>query len=201
MPKQQNKEMKSALKYWIIFLLLMYFSSLFLISCKSKTTVLDQKTEVSSFKFDSTRVEVNKFQIKSLGINDLFKISAPVFITGAGKNCDSLCNLQKEKWLKDSFNMSKQSGNNGYQFLYDEMTKQIAFSIQIGETLSEKNDSIAYYKDRLKEKSEKVTEIPVKLPLTKKENFFYISGIVLWSIIGVIIIYFIIKLVRKTSII
>ena len=152
--------MKKALIYWFSFLLWMYCSSVFLISCKSK--VINKETIKDRSLYESSDISKTSNTDRSLAIYDKFNSAVPYFKTGStDKNCDSLCNAKKEEWLR-TLNQEKQSGNNGYQFYYDELTEQLKLNIEIGETVNMYHDSLAITKQLLRESESKTIEVPVK---------------------------------------
>jgi hypothetical protein len=175
--------MKKAVLFWFVFLLLMYFSSIILVCCKSKTVVLDQVSEKKHFQFDSLAFSTKKIEYKSLEVNDVLQLKVPYFKTGSkDKNCDSLCNAKKEDWLK-SFYSKKESGKNSYSFVYDSLNKQVVLNVKLAQTIDFYKDSLAYIKKQLKESDYKKIEIPIKMPLNQVERFLFFSGCVAWMIL------------------
>lgn len=171
-------------------LLIIAFALLF--ACGKKPIATEEKQKDTFYfqeqKFDNV-LKVNK----SEEINDYFKLAVPYFITGSSdKNCDSLCNLQKERWLKDMAT-AKKSGNNEYSFAYNELTKQLELNVRIGATV-----------DSLKKELSSKNALLIQAESSKKTILvrYVPKWIKILAIIGgIAIIYHIFKILKHFKII
>lgn len=124
--------MKKAIAYFFTMLMILFVASVFLISCKSKQQQPDVNIEVSKEKDSSSHTkntEINK------AIMDKWLLYIGQIKT-AKPECDSITQAALENVLR-SMNVNKQSGDNSYQFKYNQLLKRLELIIKIGATKNE----------------------------------------------------------------
>lgn len=154
--------MRKALTYWYIFIIsLLLITSLAVVSCGKKPTTTEIK-ETKSTNNTEAKYVFKSQTFKSLEIKDALAFSFPKIYTGATKveDCDSLCN-EKIKEALSKVNTSKTSGDNSYKFYYDALNDQLVLNVELGETVTQLNDSIKI-KNQLIEKLENNVRIEPK---------------------------------------
>lgn len=175
----------------LLFFVLLFILALGLQGC-GNTRLHDKSTTTTETEKEKQN-SVKNYQFHSAAISDEFKFAlAPIKTGSPDKNCDSLCNAQIQEML-EKINISKQSGNNSYQWAYDSLNNQIVITTQMGETINQYRDSVAYYKDLKAQKIEVVKEVPVPRQLSKWEAFFIKSGQILWV---VVLVYLALKIAK-----
>jgi hypothetical protein len=179
--------MKTALIHWFRFLIALLLMSVFFAyaSCSKKIISSTEIKKDSISIIDVEKTILKEKLDRSLAINDSLSKRVPYFITNSvDKNCDSLCNAQKENWLK-SINDKKQSGKNGYNLYYNEKEKNLVLAVKIDETVNQYKDSLSIKDKRINElqSSIKTIEIPVEKPFTSLQIFFLRSGYLLWIVL------------------
>lgn len=123
--------MKKAIIYLFAFLLVLAFTSFFIIGCKSKQTTTENNTKDSIFNSvaTNTKTEISK------AIEDSISKFIPVTKTGV-KDCDSICD-EKVTDLLQQLNFSKTSGNNSYKLLYDKHKRLLSFVAKQEQTINQ----------------------------------------------------------------
>lgn len=172
--------MKKAIAYFFSLLIILFFSSLFLVSCKAKKP-LETKTEATTINHDS----INKSRVitRNAQIIDSLKIVIGRIYTDK-KECDSICQIAVDRLLSQ-LNTKKKSGENSFGAYYDSKDKSLNFNAQIGAT---KSDSTSVTKIIYRTKTiYSHQDIPVHLPLPKWQLLLMIIG-------GGTIVFFILKL-------
>ena len=175
---------------WFGFLLFLLFCTFSLVSCKAKQPL--QKTTIENT--DKNTVSDTK---ETLTINqeilDRIILQIPQ-IYSSKKECDSLINYYRLELAK-SIESSKSSGDNTYNIKYNEQLKQLEILMKIAATQN-KEKAKEIHTIEVKTKIETV-EVPIKMPLTWWENFFYKAG----QILSVIVVtYLVFKLNTKFKI-
>lgn len=161
--------MKTALAYFFSLLVILFFSSLFLVSCKSKQP-LETKTETKEVNYDS----INKLQIITVNkeIIDSLKIVIGRIYTDK-KECDSVCQIAVDRLLSQ-LNTKKTSGDNSFGAFYDKKDKSLNFNARVGAT---KNDSISFTKIIYRTKTVySHKDIPVNRSIPKWQLILMIIG-------------------------
>ena len=163
--------MKKALFFWYAFLLTL----LVMTSCGKKPTTTETKESKTTNDTETKFVFKNQ-TFKSLEIKDNFAFSIPKIYTGATRvqDCDSLCNKKIREALS-KVNTSKTSGDNSYKFYYDKLNDQLVLNVQLGETVTQLNDSIKIKNQRI-EKLENNVKIVPKPYVPKLIKYFAIFG-------------------------
>jgi L-rhamnose mutarotase len=171
--------MKNALKYWFCLLIILLFSSVFLISCKSKKPIV---TEQISTKIDSVKenkTTINKTVVNA-SIKDSSAIKLPNLYTGQGKKQDSICNARYREALQ-TINFYKKSGANQYKIFYNKENQMIYTIAEMQELINEK-DSTIYTLEKTKIDSNNTTQtVTIKV---------YPKWLVWLAILGVLFIIF-----------
>ena len=181
--------MKKILIFWYAFLLVL----LLMTSC-GKKPIATEKTENNTFVENDAKLLLRELFEKSLAINDSFKKFIPTIKTGATKveDCDSLCNEKIIEILK-GINTQKQSGNNGYKLVYDELTKQLILSVHQGETINKYKDSISQLNELIVSDKKSTKTIPVKY-IPEPIKYLAMFGAFCIALILTFILYRIIKI-------
>jgi hypothetical protein len=161
--------MKKALAYFFAMLIILLFSSIFLISCKAKlppdvnTEIVKQKDSFSHIQ----NIDHSKAIIDSLCIYiGQIKTTKP--------ECDSVTQLAIENLLR-TLNTSKKSGDNGYEIKYNELKKRLDLVIKIGATKNEVTKDFTL-KDKFRDRFITKT-ITIKEPLAKWQMWLMVIGI------------------------
>ena len=183
--------MKTSIKFWTVFIIVQIFIALLLSSCKAKTPLQNTTIETN----DKTTVLSEKEIIernKEILDEIIFKIAQ---INSAKPECDSLINHYRKE-LAQSLAAYKKSGDNQYILGYNEATKQLEFKVKIAQT--ENKQSVKNIETKTTYTLQKTVEVPVKLPLSWWESFFYRVG----QILSVIVVtYLFIKANSKFKIV
>lgn len=178
--------MKKAIYNFLTFLILLICSCALLVGCSSAKKITAENTLLKS--------EIQKKDsIKSTVINQAIddKLITPIVQSNTGNAVfDSLVNAKVDEILS-KLNTSKNSGDNSYKLIYDQLKKQLEFYAKIAQT---KNENTA-----VKSENEKaiiqIKKIPVVVekPLSKLEKFFIGLGILAM----VFIVFKVVAFIRK----
>lgn len=172
--------MKTALAYFFSMLMILFFGSVFLVSCKSKQPLTDKIVEKT---VNSDSIYQSKVITRNQAINDSLKIIIGQVRTEK-KECDSVCQIAIDRVLSQ-LNTKKTSGSNSYGVFYDSKDKSLNLNAAIGAT---KSDSVFYKEIIYRTKTiYSQRDIPVHLPLPKWQLLLMIIG-------GGTIVFFILKL-------
>lgn len=177
--------MKKAIAYFLTLLIMLLFSSVFLISCKSKQPPLQEVFSEKTVNHDS--ISLVKEITKTKEINDSLKMIIGQIKTEK-KECDSVCQIAIDRLLSQ-LNTKKTSGDNVADVWYDPKDKSLNINTKVGETKSE--NTHFYYKVTNAKTIYSHRDIPVEKPLSKFELFLMISGIVGLLIVALKTILFI----------
>ena len=150
----------------IIYLL---FSILF-VQCSTIAPLLEQKTSVE--KTVVNRDSITKTIVNN-AIND--RLTLPVIASKTNDaNFDFLVNSKIDEILS-KLNTSKSSGDNGYNFYYDLLNRQLQLETKIGQTTNEQNKTV---KDAEKTKSDlSIKPIMVDKPYNLAEKIIFSLGL------------------------
>lgn len=151
----------------IIYLL---FSVLLFAQCSTIAPLLEQKTSVE--KTVINRDSITKTIINN-AIND--RLTVPVIASKTNDaNFDFLVNSKIDEILS-KLNTSKSSGDNGYNFYYDLLNRQLQLETKIGQTKSEQNKTT---KDTDQTKSElNIKPVIVNKPYNLAEKMIFSLGL------------------------
>ena len=169
--------MKKALQYWFTGLLILLVASFFLVSCKANQPLQNTTVENNDTK---TVLDTKETKTINQAILDEIILQIPQ-IYSSKKECDSLINFYRTELAK-SIAASKISGDNSYILQYNEKLKQLELQIKIAQT--ENKETVKNIDTKTTYKLQKTIEVPVKLPLTWWENFFYRTGQILSVIVA-----------------
>lgn len=170
--------MKQLLTNTIFFLIL----SLFL-ACGKRNY---QPTEIKSEIEKSTKItDSNTLITKVTKIPEMemqLDKQIPEIVTGVSKNCDSVCNAEKEK-IFNSLSSKLKQGKNEINLYYNKYTKVFTAYAK----LQSSYDSIAKsVSNRVEKNDTKATkEIPVyiEIPLTKEQKINLWTGRIFWFLL------------------
>lgn len=161
--------MKTALAYFFSMLMILFFGSVFLVSCKSKQPLTDKIVEKT---VNSDSIYQSKVITRNQAINDSLKIIIGQVRTEK-KECDSVCQIAIERVLSQ-LNTKKTSGSNSYGVFYDSKDKSLNLNTAIGAT---KNDSIYIIKKYNYTKTiYSHRYIPVEKPFNRWHLFLMVTG-------------------------
>ncbi|WP_395074547.1 hypothetical protein [Flavobacterium sp.] len=181
-----KKSISTFLKFTILFLV----CSLFLIGCSSAKKITAENTILKS--------EIQKRDsIKTIVINQAIddKLITPITQSNTGnREFDSLVNTKVDEILS-KLNTSKNSGDNSYQLIYDQLKKQLEFYSKIAPTKNE-NTAVKSEKEKVIIQIKKIPVV-VEKPLTKLQKALIGLGILTIGFIGFKVFVFIRK---KTSV-
>lgn len=182
--------MKKAIYNFSTFLILLICSCALLVSCSSAKKITAENTTVKS--------EIQKKDsIKSTVINQPIddKLITPIVQSNTGNTVfDSLVNAKVDEILS-KLNTSKNSGDNSYKLIYDQLKKQLEFYAKIAQTKNE-NTAVKSEKEKVIIQIKKIPVV-VEKPLSKLEKFFIGLGILAIVFIVFKVVAFIKK---KTSV-
>lgn len=163
--------MKTALAYFFSFLIILLFSSLFLVSCKSKQPLQETK-ETTTVNHDS--IFQSRVITRNKAIIDSLKIVIGKIHTDKPE-CDSVCQIAIDRLLSQ-LNSKKTSGDNSVETNYNTKDKSLNVNTKVGET---KNDvQVKYYKITSTKTVYSHRDIPVDKPIPKWQLLLMITGAV-----------------------
>lgn len=155
--------------YSTLFLLLVAFSTL-LFSCASAKKIKEEKITLVS------EIQI-KDSIKSTVIHQAIDdtLITPISQSNTGNfGLDSLVNAKVDEILS-KLNTSKNSGDNSYKLIYDQLKRQLKFNATIAQTKNE-NTAVKSEKEKVVIQIKKIPVV-VEKPLSKLEKFFIGLGI------------------------
>lgn len=161
--------MKKALTYFLSILIVLLFSSLFLVGCKAKQPLQEWK-ETTTINHDS--INNVRVIIRSIAINDSLKIVIGKIKTER-KECDSVCQIAIDRLLSQ-LNSKKSSGSNSVETKYDPKDNSLNINTKVGETKSDIQK--LYYKITITKTVYSHKDIPIDKPLPKWQLFLMITG-------------------------
>lgn len=147
----KSYELKS-LGYWFAFLLLL----LFMVSCKSKQSSIDQSESKKDYKFvaDSKLIDVKITQ----PIDNNFSFQMPKVATSKPE-CDSICQQKLEEYLS-TINIQQKNGKNELKLYYDKLNHTLYLNTKMAKTidsLSKQKHFVNQYFDIRKTKTITIT--------------------------------------------
>lgn len=161
--------MKKAIAYFLSLLIILLFSSMLLVSCRT-TQPLQETKETTIINRDS--IALIKNTVRNQAIVDSLKILIGNVKTEK-KECDSICQIAIDRLLSQ-LNTSKKSGANAYGINYDPKDKSININTKIGAT--ETKATKEYYRITKTITITKTKEVPVDKPLAKWQLALMIIG-------------------------
>ncbi|WNM19285.1 hypothetical protein [Flavobacterium capsici] len=175
------------LKYKFLIVWFLFLAILLVFSCGPKKTVVETKnttTNTTNSSNDTTTTKVTKRPELELQVDK----PIPDIKTGVSKNCDSICNQEKEK-IFESLNGKLKQGKNEISFYYNKYTKTLtAYS-----KLQEAYDSIVISKSKkdvsTKTTIETIKPVLIEKPLTQEQKFNLWVGRLFWLFLLIFIIW------------
>lgn len=165
------------LVFWYAFLLV-----LLLFSCAKKIVPIETKIETNSEVVEKTS-DTNQTTVTNRpAINLEVNKPIPTIVTGVSKNCDSICNLEKEK-IFNSLNGKVTQGKSEIRFYYDQYTKTFTAYAN----LQQSYDSISKTIKTATKSDTKSTNIQkpiiIEKPLTKEQTINLWTGRLFWFLL------------------
>lgn len=158
--------MKKYISYFILLLIVIFITSVFLISCKAQEPINQSTTVTKNYQ---RQIDSLKLLVINRAIQDKLKIPVPNSNSG-NKSVDSLVNIALNDILS-KLNYSKISGDNSFELLYDALKRELSVNTKVGETTSEKTN----VKDKITDdtSTDKKEQIVIKKPYNNIEKSFF----------------------------